>query len=194
MKIPGVYSFSSDDAVRHESYQNISQEPTDPLLAIRYQPIDDQLTFRASYTKSFLAPSLFNLYGPTSFGFSNDLTNFQQYNGSVIGNDGQTNESGGSNALLEPTLATGGPSVWSTRRSRSRASRSRRTSTGSTRRPLSAASTTSRRCKASSCSDLPPSMRASRHSVTTSDCPAQYRSQNPARSQVIPRASSSRTA
>jgi iron complex outermembrane recepter protein len=106
MKIPGIYSLSSDDAVRHESYQNISQEPTDPLLAIRYQPIDDQLTFRASYTKSFLAPSLFNLYGPSSFGFSNDLTNFQQYNGPLISNDGQTNESGGSNPLLQPTLAT----------------------------------------------------------------------------------------
>ena len=107
MKIPGIYSLSSDDAVRHERYQNISSQPTDPLLAIRYQPIDDQLTFRASYTKSFLAPSLFNLYGPTGFGFTNDLTNFQPYGGGpVISNDGQGNEESGSNPALQPTLAT----------------------------------------------------------------------------------------
>jgi iron complex outermembrane recepter protein len=107
MKVPGIYSLSSDDAVRHESYQLINQKPTDPLLALRYQPFDDELTLRASYTKSFIAPSLFDLYGPTSTGFSNDLVNFQPYGGGpVIGNDGQTNEDSGSNPLLQPTLAT----------------------------------------------------------------------------------------
>ena len=106
MKIPGVYSLTSDDAVRHERYQNISTQPTDPLLALRYQPFDDQLTIRGSYTKSFLAPSLFNLYGPTSFGFTNDLTNFKTAAGPTISNDGQGNEEGGSNANLQPTLAT----------------------------------------------------------------------------------------
>ncbi len=105
MKIPGVYSLSSDDAVRHESYQNIEKKPTDPLLAVRYQPIDDQLTLRGSYTKSFIAPNLFELYGPSTLGFSNDLTNFQQYNGANLGNIGQANESGGSNPNLRPTNA-----------------------------------------------------------------------------------------
>ena len=105
MKIPFVYSFSSDDAIRHEDYQGVAKKPTDPLLAIRYQPIDDQLTLRGSYTKSFIAPSLFELYGPSSFGFSNDLTNFQQYNGANLGNIGQANEKGGSNPLLNPTVA-----------------------------------------------------------------------------------------
>lgn len=105
MKIPFVYSLSSDDAVRHEQYQNVVKRPTDPLLAIRYQPFDDQLTLRGSYTKSFIAPSLFELYGPASVGFSNDLTNFQQYNGGNLGNIGQANEEGGSNPNLRPTIA-----------------------------------------------------------------------------------------
>jgi iron complex outermembrane receptor protein len=106
MKIPGVYSLSSDDAVRHEAYQNINDKPTDPLLALRYQPMDDQLTFRASFTKSFIAPSLFQLYGPGGIGFSDDLTNFQPYGGGpVIANDGQANESSGSNPNLNPSIA-----------------------------------------------------------------------------------------
>jgi iron complex outermembrane receptor protein len=105
MKIPFVYSLSSDDAVRHEQYQNIAKKPLDPLIAFRYQPLDDQLTLRASYTKSFIAPTLFELYGPSTFGFSNDLTNFQQYNGANLGNIGQANEKGGSNPLLNPTVA-----------------------------------------------------------------------------------------
>jgi iron complex outermembrane receptor protein len=106
MKIPFIYSLSSDDAIRHEIYQGVSKKPTDPLLAIRYQPFNDQLTLRASYTESFIAPSLFNLYGPTSFGFSNDLTDFQQYGGGILSNDGQVNEESGSNAALKPTTAT----------------------------------------------------------------------------------------
>jgi iron complex outermembrane receptor protein len=105
MKIPGVYSLSSDDAVRHEQYENIDKKPVDPLFALRYQPLDDQLTFRGSWTKSFIAPTLFELYGPSTFGFSNDLTNFQQYNGANLGNIGQANEKGGSNPLLNPTVA-----------------------------------------------------------------------------------------
>lgn len=105
MKIPGIYSLSSDDAVRHEDYQNIEKKPVTPLIALRYQPIDDQLTLRASYTKSFIAPSLFQLYGPSSVGFSNDLTNFQQYNGGNLGNIGQANEEGGSNPGLRPSGA-----------------------------------------------------------------------------------------
>ena len=106
MKIPGIYSLSSDDAVRHEAYQNVSDEPTDPLLALRYQPMDDQLTIRGSFTKSFIAPTLFQLYGPGGIGFSNDLTDFQPYGGgAVIGNDGQANESSGSNPNLNPSVA-----------------------------------------------------------------------------------------
>ena len=105
MKIPGIYSLSSDDAVRHEQYQNIDKKPLDPLLALRYQPLDDQLTLRGSYTKSFIAPTLFQLYGPSSYGFTNDLTNFQQYGGGNLGNIGQANEKGGSNPLLNPTVA-----------------------------------------------------------------------------------------
>jgi iron complex outermembrane receptor protein len=107
MKVPGIYSLSLIAAVRHEAYQGINQKPTDPLFALRYQPFDDEVTVRASYTKSFIAPSLFELYGPTTFGFSNDLTQFQPYGGgAVIGNDGQVNEQNGSNPALQPTLAT----------------------------------------------------------------------------------------
>ncbi len=106
MKIPGIYSLSSSDAIRHESYANISDKPTDPLFSVRYQPFDDQLTFRGSWTKSFIAPTLFELYGPGGIGFSSDLTQFQPAGGgAVIANDGQANESSGSNPALKPSIS-----------------------------------------------------------------------------------------
>lgn len=106
MKIPFVYSLSSSDAIRHEEYEGISQKPTDPLFSLRYQPLDDQLTIRGSWTKSFIAPTLSELYGPGGIGFSTDLTNFQPAGGgAVIANDGQANESSGSNPGLAPSTA-----------------------------------------------------------------------------------------
>ncbi len=105
MKIPFVYSLSTSDAIRHEEYAGTSDKPVDPLFSVRYQPFDDELTLRGTWTKAFVAPTLFELYGPGGIGFSDDLTNFQQYNGPLIANDGQANESSGSNAGLKPSVS-----------------------------------------------------------------------------------------
>jgi iron complex outermembrane receptor protein len=105
MKIPGLYSLSMDDAVRHEEYAVVSKKPTVPLLALRYQPFDEHFTLRASYTQSFISPSLYQLYGPSNIGFTNDLTNFKTSTGQVIGNDGQANVQSFSNTGLNPSQA-----------------------------------------------------------------------------------------
>jgi len=105
LKIPGVYSLSFDGAVRHEEYAGISKHPTVPLVAFRYQPLDDSFTLRGSYTQSFLAPTLSSLYGPTSIGFSPAITNFVTPSGAVLGNIGQANVINGANPALKPTTA-----------------------------------------------------------------------------------------
>jgi iron complex outermembrane recepter protein len=106
MKVPFVYSLNTSDAIRHENYQNVQNgSPTDPLFSLRYQPFDDQLTIRGTWTKAFLAPTLFELYGPGGIGFSSDLTQFQTAGGTIIGNDGQANESSGSNPALKPSFS-----------------------------------------------------------------------------------------
>jgi iron complex outermembrane receptor protein len=105
MNLPFVYSLSTVLAVRHEEYARISKKPTVPLIALRYQPFDDQFTIRGSYTQSFIAPTLFQLYGPGGIGFSSSLASFQTASGQVIANDGQANESTGSNASLHPAVA-----------------------------------------------------------------------------------------
>ncbi len=71
MKIPGIYSFDATGAIRYERYTQSGPNPvglgssfvvdnfrqTDPKVTLRYQPIQD-LTFRASYSEAFRAPSL----------------------------------------------------------------------------------------------------------------------------------------
>jgi iron complex outermembrane receptor protein len=105
MNLPFLYSLSTVLAIRHEEYAKTSKKPTVPLIALRYQPFDDQLTIRGSYTQSFIAPTLFQLYGPGGIGFTNALASFQTAAGTVIANDGQANESTGSNAALHPSVA-----------------------------------------------------------------------------------------
>lgn len=105
MGVPGVYSLTTDDAVRHEEYATISKKPTDPLITLRWQPLDEQFTVRGSYTQSFLAPTLFSLFGPSGIGFSSDITNFQPATGAAIPNDGQANTESLSNVGLSPTTA-----------------------------------------------------------------------------------------
>jgi outer membrane receptor protein involved in Fe transport len=94
-KIPGIYSLDVDAALRYERTLNggIDQNPalsrpyainsfhsTDPRIAIRYQPFQD-LTFRASYSTSFRAPSLSQLFSAASLSaveIFNPKTNKQQ--------------------------------------------------------------------------------------------------------------------
>jgi iron complex outermembrane recepter protein len=68
-KIPGIYSMDLTLAGRHEHYDGVSQDANVPKVTFRYQPMQD-LTLRASFANSFVAPNLYQLYGPSSSGFS----------------------------------------------------------------------------------------------------------------------------
>ena len=101
MKIPGVYSLDLDGAVRYEKYEGINSSIV-PKVSFLYRPIED-VALRGSFSKSFIAPTLFETQGPTTTGFSNSVNLGQGVE--------QAQEQGGSNPALAPSRAdtyTGG--------------------------------------------------------------------------------------
>ena len=68
MKIPGVYSFDLDGAVRYEKYVGTNSAIT-PKASFVYRPIQD-VAVRGTFSASFNAPTLFETNGPTTQGFT----------------------------------------------------------------------------------------------------------------------------
>ena len=68
MKVPGVYSLDLDAAVRYEKY-----DPGDstwvPKAGFVWRPIKD-IALRGTFSKSFIAPNLYETNGPTTEGMS----------------------------------------------------------------------------------------------------------------------------
>ncbi|HVT72694.1 MAG TPA: TonB-dependent receptor, partial [Lacunisphaera sp.] len=81
MNIPGLHLMSLDGAVRHESYSD-GNSTTVPKVSLRYLPVNDEIAIRATYAKSFTAPTLYDLYGPSSSGFTTSLGGLNAYNSS----------------------------------------------------------------------------------------------------------------
>ncbi|MCM2274899.1 MAG: TonB-dependent receptor [Candidatus Didemnitutus sp.] len=106
--IPGFHLLTLDGAVRHEAFSD-NNDATVPKVSLAWLPLDDQLRIRATYGKSFAVPSLYNLYGPQSTGFTPDLSGVDAYNsdgtprGTKIGFQGH--QTGGSNPFLTPSKA-----------------------------------------------------------------------------------------
>ncbi len=82
--IPGLHLLTLDGAYRHESYSD-GNKTSVPKFSIRYLPFNDELALRATYAKSFTAPTLYDLYGPSSSGFTASPTALERYDSS--GND-----------------------------------------------------------------------------------------------------------
>ncbi len=97
MKVPGIYSLELTLAGRYDHYAGISEDAKVPKIEFRYQPIKD-LTLRATYSNSFIAPTLFQTQGPTVQGFSPAIT----LEGQV---QDQAQVLGGSNPNLIPSTA-----------------------------------------------------------------------------------------
>src|SRR5262249_14724252 len=106
MKIPGIYNMEVTLAGRHEHYEGVSPTANVPKVTFRYQPIQD-LTLRASFADSFVAPNLYQLYGPSSTGFSG-LVQLPNGSGAPPPDDtsiGQFNLLTGSNPRLAASTA-----------------------------------------------------------------------------------------
>jgi iron complex outermembrane receptor protein len=64
---PGFYALNLTAAVRYEEFRNNDTNVAVPKFGIRWQPIDESLTVRATIGKGFREPSLIELFGsPTS--------------------------------------------------------------------------------------------------------------------------------
>jgi iron complex outermembrane recepter protein len=63
MKVPGLYDLSIDAAGRYQTFDPGGSAAV-PKVGLRWQPVDDEFTLRGSYNQGFIAPSIFNLYGP----------------------------------------------------------------------------------------------------------------------------------
>jgi len=100
--IKGLHSLEFNVAGRYENYTNVGSSKV-PKFSVRYQPFDEQLTFRASAGQSFSAPDLYSLYGPTNLGFTGSIT-FDKYTGGTTPQV-QFNVENGSNPDLQPSKA-----------------------------------------------------------------------------------------
>ena len=60
--IKGLHSLEITAAGRYESFDP-GGDAAVPKVAVRWQPLDKQVTLRGSYSQSFLAPNVFQLYG-----------------------------------------------------------------------------------------------------------------------------------
>lgn len=89
-------------AVRAEKYSD-TDDPTVPKYMVRFLPFDDQFALRATYSESFAAPTLFQLFGPGGVGFTSPL-NLQRLGGGP-NITGQANARSGSNPGLRPATS-----------------------------------------------------------------------------------------
>jgi iron complex outermembrane receptor protein len=83
--VTGFKRLELDAAVRKDAY-NDADAPVVPKFSLRWMPVNDEFVVRATYSKSFTAPSLFSLFGPTTIGASNDLDGFEFLNGQDASN------------------------------------------------------------------------------------------------------------
>ncbi len=64
---PGAHTLSANLSARHESFMTSDRDATVPKVGLRWQPVDDTLTVRSSWSKGYREPSLYELYStPTS--------------------------------------------------------------------------------------------------------------------------------
>jgi iron complex outermembrane receptor protein len=85
--IPGFYDLEIDAAGRYQTFDP-GGDAWVPKIGVRWQPIDEQILFRGSYNQGFIAPSIFNLFGPAFASNPNVVINGQagQVQTEVVGN------------------------------------------------------------------------------------------------------------
>lgn len=73
---PGLYALDLSVAGRAETYSDTGKSSV-PKIGVRWQPFDDQITLRYTYSKAFTAPDLWHEYGPPSVTAASSATFFQ---------------------------------------------------------------------------------------------------------------------
>jgi iron complex outermembrane receptor protein len=99
MNIPGFKVLELSAAYRYEDYSDAGTSKV-PKYGLRWKPIGEDLTVRATYSEAFSAPAMFSLYGPTTQGFTATAVI-----PNVFGSNGQGQQRTGSNPNLKPSTA-----------------------------------------------------------------------------------------
>ncbi|MDB6147826.1 MAG: hypothetical protein JWO45_1490 [Spartobacteria bacterium] len=76
---PGFHALEFTAAGRFEEFRNNDTNVMVPKVGLRWQPIDESLTIRATWGEGFHEPSLIEFFGTPSFGFTNEL----QFGGTI---------------------------------------------------------------------------------------------------------------
>ena len=103
--IGGFNTVDLDLAARRDAYSD-NQSPTVPKLLLRWLPFNDEFAVRFSYSKSFTAPTLFQLNGPDNFGVTATVNNINNFGGGVTDTLGQPAYVVKSNHALAPQRST----------------------------------------------------------------------------------------
>ncbi len=98
--IPGLRALDLTAAYRMEDYSDVGESKV-PKYGVRWQPFDDQLTLRYTYSESFTAPTMHSLYGPVTGGFVNASTMTTIFGPGF----NQAQQRTGSNPNLKPSTA-----------------------------------------------------------------------------------------
>jgi iron complex outermembrane receptor protein len=103
--LAGFYTMDIDIAARRDAYSD-NESPTVPKVLLRWLPFSDEFALRASYSKSFIAPTLFQINGPSGYGVTPSITNINNFGGGVTANYGQPAYVTTSNPNLKPQRST----------------------------------------------------------------------------------------
>jgi len=105
-QIRGAHLLELSLAVRHDDYGKTGR-PTVPKYSVRWLPFNDEFALRGTWSESFSAPTLFDLYGPITAGFTSAI-NISRYDSSgnplnLFTGSRQYRSQSGSNSLLQPS-------------------------------------------------------------------------------------------
>lgn len=103
--IGGLNTVELDLAARRDAYSD-NESPTVPKLMLRWLPFNDEFAVRVSYSKSFTAPTLFQINGPDNYGVTASINNINNYGGGVTETLGQPAYVVKSNRHLAPQRST----------------------------------------------------------------------------------------
>ena len=103
--IRGFHTVDLDIAARRDAYSD-GQSPTVPKVLLRWLPMNDEFAVRLSYSKSFIAPTLYQINGPDNFGVTPTVNNINNFGGGVTDTLGQPAYVTRSNRNLKPQRST----------------------------------------------------------------------------------------
>ena len=105
--VPGLHALDLSLAGRLERYSDTGTSRV-PKIGLRWEPLDEQITLRATYSKAYTAPDLWHEYGPPSVTAASSATFFS---GNLGVNDPRLNQTytyysgNGNNPSLQPSQA-----------------------------------------------------------------------------------------